>query len=1786
MNDPRSSILERLKRIKTQLSPEEKQLLKIDDEDLRSFAPEGESISPEGVKETVKDIIEDAYKESPAFKEYVEQDQETAPGRFPRSGRVVGKFLRHLRGMLPPESVAWIQRDVTDQVEELMQGAVRDVSPQSQPSAREPKPLAPLSSEELSMFGLSADDLRPGISQSDVVKPIMWFLDKLKEKDSEGKIIHNEATKNMPDHLREDILLRFLAQIRRMKLRTKGELKDWEKKWLGKDKEQLERIVSSLVEPPKQRERGKGTMGIRDVKEDIQSLVLMVHRLIESMQSRELSSDLDEIRDLLEGALPPVDELQEKLQRIQEEVNKLGLSRTDINKLLEVDVVSLMHTPVDFKERFEELRSSLSKLMRQKEEKGADQELSNKVQTIKNQVEALKTLRSKDTSALYEAVEDYLEFLRSYEEKVESNLNRKKMEELSALDEFISRGEQLVKAFNKAKTQDRFTGLWKGRGRAIFRSAGAQEAGAQEAGTFHRSRYRLTTASSLKTAAFAESYSDKVSKFRARGLQEVLEELKEMIGSEEEMIALRNKLLSMTDAPPHTRLNPSDVDYRGNPLGGKGLELGGAEKMLSNFRNKLQKIGLAKKRESAKDILQWAADLTTYLKAGRRQRKKKASVFDLLKQAASFILKQAAEGETETEKRGPVRGIGREKKAPPESEAGPIVYRERLTTQGRKQLRDFFHDTPFVGEFVEAMEMEGLGEMVQKGGDVEQLKERVDPIIEKVLKKATGKEGDFKNILHSLAIQEKNVKRDMEKAKKEWLEANERVRKLNNKLVETEKKYLPRLEAFARFLMHPREAIKQRLQEKREIKVKGPSPVDKSNYQDILTGLFNRYSREKSASAPRRVGGRSRAAGLTVDVVRELIRSKTREISSCGERTAAETFTFPSQKYKELLSARLELKALEKASKEKKKPVEKAKKVRDFIQRYLDLVAKTERYVKGIGDKVLSNDYQQLSNLKKFLSSEKAKDLSEEDLKRAKNMVSTIELGLDREQRSLRVLKDALEAQKKQIEKSKAGDRLSEIERDLEDNKVDRIYEVAMSPEMNPSPERLKAIKKEEKGKQKGISYLMDRNRYKKEMNKIMTLYGKGRPAGPVTEYKGKGVEQILPSDRLEQLRKQIQEAKEKSGELPSDSQDPDVRSRRRAFLEDQLRNWKVEQEKTEEYLEQAKKDLEAHEEVLKDLWKATQQRHKEKEVTEEEQKENRKKIHFLMQKIGDEQRKVENLEDHLEYRKDQIERYRKEYEKLPVKEEKVIPELARLQELQKKIEPLKGKFDPEKTRELIKGLRGLEERLKERGIEDINPVSHRIITNMFEAGLEKDIEEIQKSDWITPQEKTELSKLEKEMEELRKKLRGQAVKTAAIAEDVPHSPVDIALTEKGTPPADYMKDLPKPKDWDVVENFFTESRKELETLEKMKDKDWDKIPEEQQRIIGKRIKELEGIIPKIEEYRNQLIDFQGEKTPFRDTVVRFDELVDKYLDELRKYNNQRDDASKRLLKAEQEYRFLQSLFDPDTGEYKGLSDEEIEDLKDIFFRELYKYLDAYWSTRIGKRINVFGERDTAWYNNVFYSFKNLSGVKSNKKLMSAITRLKQETRSDIDDLANRLKSQELEKRRDELVKKVKELGGDPSRSEAIEELNTRIKTLKAQEKRLDKLFKEMSQAVAVHVDEHLNEALKEKIPTKKPETKTDFEEEKKEQIEDVATILEDELGALIDAEKTREETERIISRGEAKVGIKSPESEESGTKEKPEQEEKQASYGMDHPDFNSRILYGPLMQKTIQDMIEKGIAK
>lgn len=1781
--------------LKFVLTPEERQILGITEEDLASFAHEEMQLTPAEIDAAITDMIAGAYESSSAFKQLVDADAAIDPTRLGRSAKVVSRFLKHLRGILPPERAVAIKSDTFDQAHDMVRDVLYGKVQRRQAPVGVPEQVIdPLSDDDLRLFGdIRREQLSADTRWGDIERPVLFFLGRLKGEDR--KSFKNELTAKMPDDLKIGVLTRFLGDIRAKKV-AGGKFSSGDTKWLGKTVGDVARIAKAMVVRSSAKEEPVYTNDMIEVHRQAGEVISQIDRLREMFSDPKFTTAIKSMTDVIDTALPSASLIEDRIRSIQEEVGKLGLTKAQASVLTEVDPDSLSYgDPVT--KVMEDQKVALQGINREIAEKGSTPDSELKKKNIEGQIGQLEALGQKDTSGLKQAIEEYLGTLRSYKKHIKENLIDKKIEQPAVMGDFIDMVDQMALTFGRLMREQRLRAAWMGRSGQLFRgdkpAAPVQTPvpGAIAPGAIAPDATSGTAPEVSKKAAASAGYASKIEQFRGSGLGEAYQMISDIVESDGNLPAIKDKLLSVMEVKPGTKWDDSGKDYTGNPEGGKGLSLDEAVKMVVKLRGLVKRIKIEDKGEEANEIIRWLATLQNHIKSGRGkdQISKKAAAADMLRKIARSILGEDGESrihsplktlEGKPDRYQSPGGSGSETPYREPGKAGWLIFRERMTPLGKKALRSFFESPTFVEDFIGEMERAGLNNMLLHGGEIKAVD--IEPVLEKAIQKATGKKGDLGNILTSKVMQEYKAKHDIKKVTQDTEEAGKRVADLNTKITETERTYLPKLTEYAQFLKDPIgmareqiEALRGKKQEKKEedkkpgddkVEIVKPDQIGAGNFQTSLRRIFDKY--------------------VPVDIARQILYTKK---ASRKKRAFLESSKMiPRDFYKQYLVYGKRLKGLKDLVDRETDSLKHADKIKDYYETVIGLSRRLQDYFDYQG-RVLDADRETLSRVEEFLKTDEGKKIHPDVIKKSDIMVKELHKHYDSE----RKIFDDLKKRHEDIASvgALAKEKYDEVLSDLEDGKIEELYQVAISPMLTPDKDTARAIKERAKEHEKGLSFIIDRATYKNNMNRLMTLKNKAKPA---KSYPGEGVK-ILDPDRKKDLETTLQSFEERVRKM-KDIADSGMREVALRKMEDDL-------VKSKKSYDSGIKLIEDYTGLIQNIEYLTENKDKLDPVEYKTQvdalNDILKSLHIFQEDVSRDIKTDKNsLKRDVKTEKVYLDRVKGHIDQL---------EGGILEKARKEFETGRPPVD------VVKQIELMSQKLYRLRLLDqpsmLKPKLPQEQVSLLEDKI-KQVEELGKIPVIvtpgTPGEqaykkfKNELEHLleisRRDLEELKKKHPAGAsgavqpvgtpmAKTAAIEDTMPDlSPYERALETRGMKPAPYMEELKKPKGWDIVENFFDNVKRE-HTLLKSKMEEG-KVSPLRTDFVKARLDQLENMSEAVDAYKNKLMNIGGDQVAFRDVMMAFEDTLDEYEQTLRKYINQRDEAVNRYEYLKQERDHLNELFDKDTGEFKGLDPEEVENLKGIFLRMLYRDLEGYWATNVGKNLSVFGERGTEWYNNVYRTFKGLAKVRSNKKMLGILNKYKQETRSDFDDIINRFKSEDLEKRLAALVKRYKEVGGDPKKSETIKDLMTRIETLKKQEEQMNKIFREMAAVSIAQLDADIQKSLAEeakKTPVAEGEKpisekpKGDLDKKVDEGVDKVVQTFEDELEDLIRVKATQTEltdgVDALLRAGEKKLNIV-PE----GSAEKIP--EPKVAYDKSHPDFNLNILYGSYMQSKIVELM------
>lgn len=1291
------------------------------------------------------------------------------------------------------------------------------------------------------------------------------------------------------------------------------------------------------------------------------------------------------------------------------------------------------------------------------------------------------------------------------------------------------------------------------------------------------------------------------------------------------------------------------------------IDLDVAIKMINRLRTLTKQLNFGEKGSEALEVLSWMADLGQHFKAP-----KKKPTSEKIKKLAMIML--AADGEPpkgigvqspegprtygpkgfseNPDKYQNPAGVGSDLPYPTTSKAQPILFRSRQTKMGKKSLQSVFAEPTFVPVLIEEMEKAGLSKGLLEGGKMPPVD--IDKILEAVLQKVTGKEGTLENILDSNVMQAYKAEGyDLPRVQKDLDEAIARRKELNDKINQVEQQYIPRLTSFALFIENPIAAVQEKMKKgltgepeekkkdedvlwmKEEIK---PHTITSENFQKVLSDLSFRYS-VQMPEVPKSKKAATDTAERPTRTVKKFVHS---DLSK----------KMPTDFFKQYQIWKKILKDLKRGVDSKKDAYQRSVALEKYYS-YMMMVIKNLKGFFGYQDDTMAADRQTIENLESFLRSGESRNVV--DKERAAARIKALKKAFMVQEQMYHTIKK--EHPKLDVVERITTDSLTEVRDDIKTKDIETLRGIAVSPELHPSKEKAREIKEKAREHEKGLSYIIDRSTYKNNMNKIMTYKPKREK---IEEWFSKPSNMtFLPPERKKVLDEAVQKGEELKKRLQA-KLDYEHKKVALTALEEELKKVQgVKKEVDERILtfDEALSRIPWHEMIQNYAYDAEKvkggvsadllnQFMERKKLLDARVPKSFKDIKDMKDKVEKAKRLAEEQKSEATSALEEIKKlYEQEVAELkeqPIPEQKIDPGvLNRIKELESRIDAQKKELEqmtpPEETKIKIQNLYQMLLRVRDMEKDSVlKPRTLQQKVGILEEKL-RILEEIKSINFkVNPgtEEQQMLRKFLAELEHItlysRRELENAKEqlskstpisKTAAIEDRDPDlSPYERALEERGKEPPPFIKEIKKPKGWEIVEDFFHNVKREHKFLADESKKKGTPIRTD---FLERRLSQLKQMAKAIDSYKKQLIHIDWKApdpenpdkmidykqlVPFEETMNKFEELLFEYQDLVRKFTNQRNDTEKRISDLQQHVQDLKGLFDEE-GKFKGMSPEKLKSLKNIFLRMLYRDLESYWASNVGQQLSVFGERATDWYNNVYHTFKEVAKSRSNKKMLGMINKFKKETRSEMDDIVHRTKAQELEDERDELVKTLTEMGIDPEKSprlsERLKTLNTRIETIRKQEKQIDQVFNFMGAASIVSMQADFEEMLRKKIKKLDNEVKqemaakgkepedyqkdeelaiqdVDLNDEAQQEVDKAIDQVEKSLPVLVENKKDVDEAEQIISAMREERG-------EPEITKKPEGPVKVA-YDKNHRDFNLNILYGSFMQNIIASMIAEEI--
>jgi len=417
-------------------------------------------------------------------------------------------------------------------------------------------------------------------------------------------------------------------------------------------------------------------------------------------------------------------------------------------------------------------------------------------------------------------------------------------------------------------------------------------------------------------------------------------------------------------------------------------------------------------------------------------------------------------------------------------------------------------------------------------------------------------------------------------------------------------------------------------------------------------------------------------------------------------------------------------------------------------------------------------------------------------------------------------------------------------------------------------------------------------------------------------------------------------------------------------------------------------------------------------------------------------------------------------------------------------------------------------------------------------------------------------------------------------------------------------------------------------------------------------------ILPGLKSLLKQRVDLERDDkvktgklvTSLETALDDLEALMKAYTDERTWVINAMEHQQKLYGRAYDKITQVGEFFDPKTGKLIDFTDKEKDILKRLFFRQIYKSLDALWSQKPAKDIGTMGERTSPagigesheddHYTNVWKAFKNYGGVKSNRKLMSLLSAVKAENRPEGDQPGIRFKSQEYKKKKRDLIKAYKDLGlspyfvskkDRPMRPEvedkivektdvpmtseekfrsgakdmeekfqnSIKALDAKIEVMERKEADVKKIFDEMSRGFEMTYVTRIRDELRSKAKVFENDSEVDefvpsFVEKKKnrkeEREEEIAAIKKKMSETDQKLEKTDEKGVMIsdtdIADADSLIGRLDALIKNYEATQKKETPGVTKESYRNDRGFNANILYGRVMQSAINDMLKLELQK
>jgi len=398
-----------------------------------------------------------------------------------------------------------------------------------------------------------------------------------------------------------------------------------------------------------------------------------------------------------------------------------------------------------------------------------------------------------------------------------------------------------------------------------------------------------------------------------------------------------------------------------------------------------------------------------------------------------------------------------------------------------------------------------------------------------------------------------------------------------------------------------------------------------------------------------------------------------------------------------------------------------------------------------------------------------------------------------------------------------------------------------------------------------------------------------------------------------------------------------------------------------------------------------------------------------------------------------------------------------------------------------------------------------------------------------------------------------------------------------------YDEEATRLKEMELLEYLYEGVGEELSRLRELSKSEYVKKD-----AIEARIEKLEQTVKKLGKLQAIEVPVLGKNVPLKEIPYEFDTMTDDYFNAMAQARAQMKNTEERVAEAKKRIGEIEQYYDPETGEYK-ITDAEKRSVMDIFYQGLFWAMQNYWNQQLGKgtkegeRDLYFGERTQEPFWKIYETFKALGGVKSNPVYQKLLKTGDALLRADIDDTKHRTmkgayldEMKKMNKRWVDLGYTKKEIVEAKKRNpyKHFEEQVEYLDSVKRQQNLVFRAIREVSDAK--YVNHILGEIAKK---TKDDELRATVEKRQKEILGEVKSDSTKNESVQKEVDVDPEDLKKAVIEAENIISGKNGEPAEQIEKSDVNKVPKTA-YDRSHPDFDLKILYGSVMQKTIAEML------